>query len=84
MRLTKRISSRDDSELARVSLDLMDDPDIQNFVKKSYSLEDVSQLPMDDEDDDNPFVSSIAVFIIRYYVLLINFLHYQRFVDDCA
>ncbi len=34
----------------RVSLDLLGDPDIQNMMKKSYSLEDLSRI--DDEDED--------------------------------
>lgn len=54
VRGNKRMSSRDDSDLLqyqRVSLDLMHDPDIQNMMKKSYSLEDFCRLPEEEEEE---------------------------------
>lgn len=47
-RVSKRMSSRDDTDLLqyqRISLELMQDPDIQNMMRKSYSLEDILMLP---------------------------------------
>ena len=54
VRVSKRMSSRDDTDLLqyqRVSLDLMHDPDIQDMMKKSYSMEDFSRLPEEEEEE---------------------------------
>ena len=42
--MTRRVSQDDDITYNRVSIDLMNDADIQQVFKKSYSLEDLSRL----------------------------------------
>ena len=53
-RASRRLSSRDDTDLQyqRISLELMHDPDIMNMMRKSYSLEDVGQLPDHAEEEE--------------------------------
>ena len=51
---SRRLSSRDDTDLQyqRISLELLHDPDIVKMMRKSYSLEDVGQLPDHAEEED--------------------------------
>ena len=60
-RASRRLSSRDDTDLQyqRISLELMHDPDILNMMRKSYSLEDVGQLPDHAEEDEVGGISEL-------------------------
>ena len=96
-----RHTSQDDSDLGsdlayhRVSVDLMNDADIQQVFKKSYSLEDLTRLTQEVEEPDqgqDALVSGAGQQVIHHWgrsqahcsvnSLSLSLKHYRNIVDE--